>query len=83
MPWLDFEEHINNFRMQDTMFMERNGLFNSADVGVMAGGNLGRHDVDDYQKNVSNRLCRAATARSRSASTTATATTRPRPTRTR
>ena len=41
MPWLDFEEHINLFRMQGTMFMERNSLFNSADLGVMFGANLG------------------------------------------
>lgn len=54
MPWLDFEEHINNFRMQDEMFMERNGLFNSADVGVMAGGLFGGKMSSDYQKNVSN-----------------------------
>ncbi len=52
MPWLDFEEHINLFRMQDTMFMERNGLFNSADMGVLFGGNLGREMPDDFKKNV-------------------------------
>ena len=34
MPWLDFEEHVNFYRAQDTMFMERNSLFNSADLGV-------------------------------------------------
>jgi hypothetical protein len=52
MPWLDFEEHINRFRMQDTMFMERNGLFNSADMGVFFGGNFGREMPDDFKKNV-------------------------------
>ncbi|KPK63340.1 MAG: hypothetical protein AMS21_06730 [Gemmatimonas sp. SG8_38_2] len=52
MPWLDFEEHINLFRMQDTMFMERNGLFNSADMGVLFGGNLGHEMPDDFKKNV-------------------------------
>lgn len=52
MPWLDFEEHINLFRMQDTMFMERNGLFNSADIGVLFGANLGREMPDDFKKNV-------------------------------
>jgi hypothetical protein len=52
MPWLDFEEHINLFRLQDTMFMERNGLFNSADVGVMWGANLGADLPDDYMKKV-------------------------------
>jgi hypothetical protein len=52
MPWLDFEEHINPFRMQDTMFMERNGLFNSADLGVYFGGNFGRSMPDEFKKNV-------------------------------
>ncbi len=52
MPWLDFEESINRFRMQDTMFLERNGLFNSADVGVMVGGNFGGDMPDEYKKSV-------------------------------
>jgi hypothetical protein len=52
MPWLDYEEHINRFRMQDPMFMERNGLFNSADVGVMFGGNFGEDLPAEYKKNV-------------------------------
>ena len=33
-PWLDFEEHINYYRAQGTMFLERNHIFNSADNGV-------------------------------------------------
>ncbi|NOZ79763.1 MAG: hypothetical protein GXP48_11410 [Acidobacteria bacterium] len=52
MPWLDFEEHINRFRMQDPMFMERSGLFNSADVGIMFGANLGGELPESYRKNV-------------------------------
>jgi hypothetical protein len=52
MPWLDFEENINRFRMQDTMFMERNGLFNSADVGVMAAGNFGEELPKEYRETV-------------------------------
>lgn len=52
MPWLDFEEHINRFRMQDTMFMERNGLFNSADAGVMFGANLGPELPEAYRHQV-------------------------------
>ncbi len=52
-PWLDFEEHINNYRLQDTMFMERNGLFNSTDIGVTFMGLLGGMVSDDYQKSVS------------------------------
>jgi hypothetical protein len=53
MPWLDYEEHINLFRMQDTMFMERNGLFNSADFGVTFAGLLGQELPDSYQSTVS------------------------------
>jgi hypothetical protein len=52
MPWLDFEEHINRFRMQDTMFMERNGLFNSADIGFTLGSNFGADLGEEYKKNV-------------------------------
>jgi hypothetical protein len=52
MPWLDFEEHINRFRMQDTMFMERNALFNSADLGVLFGANLGPELDEEYRERV-------------------------------
>lgn len=52
MPWLDFEEHINLFRMQGTMFMERNSLFNSADLGFMVGANLGSELPQEYRDNV-------------------------------
>jgi hypothetical protein len=52
MPWLDFEENINRFRMQDTMFMERAGLFNSADVGVLVAGNFGDELSKEYKDRV-------------------------------
>ena len=52
-PWLDYEEHINLYRMQGTMFMERNGLFNSADLGVTAVVLLGRKLDKEYQDAVS------------------------------
>ena len=51
-PWLDFEEHINMFRMQDTMFVERNGMFNSADTGITFNTLLGGTIGEDYQKSV-------------------------------
>jgi len=51
-PWLDFEESINGFRMQGTMFLERSGLFNSADVGIVAGSGLGGKVDESYRKNV-------------------------------
>ena len=52
MPWLDFEEAINGFRMQDTMFLERNNIFNSADVGVLFGSDFGGSMSSDYKKKV-------------------------------
>jgi len=55
MPWLDYEEHINWYRAQGTMLMERNKLFNSADFGATAGTLLGRKLGKDYQENVSSK----------------------------
>jgi len=52
MPWLDFEEHINYYRLQDTMFMERNGLFNSADVGFTFVSLFGGEIDKEYQETV-------------------------------
>jgi hypothetical protein len=51
-PWLDFEEGINGFRMQDTMFLERNSVFNSADIGVTVGSDLGGSMDNDYKSKV-------------------------------
>jgi hypothetical protein len=41
IPWLDFEEHINPYRCQGTMPIERAGLINSADLGVSLRGYFG------------------------------------------
>jgi hypothetical protein len=41
MPWLDFEEHINPYRCQGTMAIERPHIFNSADLGVSLRGYFG------------------------------------------
>ena len=41
MPWLDFEEHINPYRCQGTMAIERAGAFNSSDLGVSLMGEMG------------------------------------------
>ncbi|MFP3870525.1 MAG: hypothetical protein ACLFVT_06570 [Syntrophobacteria bacterium] len=41
IPWLDFEEHINPYRCQGTMAIERAGTFNSADLGVSLRGDFG------------------------------------------
>lgn len=52
MPWLDYEEHTNYYRMQDTMFLERNGIFNSADFGITFTSLLGGEMPKEYQENV-------------------------------
>lgn len=39
--WLDFEEHINGYRLQDSMFLDRVGLLTSADFGVTVSGHFG------------------------------------------
>ncbi len=41
IPWLDFEEHINPYRCQGTMAIERAGVFNSADTGISIRGDFG------------------------------------------
>ncbi len=41
IPWLDFEEHINPYRCQGTMPIERAGVFNSADLGISLRGYFG------------------------------------------
>jgi hypothetical protein len=52
-PWFDFEEHIDTYRMEGTMFMERNKLLNSADMGATFAVLLGRKLPERYQKEVS------------------------------
>jgi hypothetical protein len=41
IPWLDFEEHVNPYRCQGTMPIERAGTLNSADLGIGFMGYLG------------------------------------------
>ncbi len=51
-PWLDFEEHINIYRVQGSMFMERNLLFNSSGLGISFESLLGGKLDNDYAKKV-------------------------------
>ncbi|AEH22560.1 hypothetical protein TOPB45_0456 [Thermodesulfobacterium geofontis OPF15] len=51
-PWLDYEENLNWYRCQDTMFTERNGLFNSADFGITFMALLGEEMPEWYKKRV-------------------------------
>jgi hypothetical protein len=50
IPWLDFEEHINIYRCQGTMPIERAGVLNSADLGVSVYGGLGGKLEDAAKK---------------------------------
>jgi len=52
-PWIGFEEHINAYRVQGTMFLERVKIVNSADMGVAFLGLLGGSVDSTYQKRVS------------------------------
>ena len=49
-PWLDFEEHVNDFRVQGPMFAEANELINSADFGfnlvTLLGGKLSKEQSE-------------------------------------
>lgn len=40
-PWFDYQEHINRYRVQGAMLIERNGTMNSADFGATVGGFFG------------------------------------------
>ncbi|MDD5434324.1 MAG: hypothetical protein PH343_02720 [Nitrospira sp.] len=41
IPWIDFLENINTYRMQGSQFQERFGNINSADFGIGLLGNFG------------------------------------------
>lgn len=51
-PWFDYEEHINYYRMQGTMLIERNKTLNSADAGFTIAGLLGKKLPKEYQEQV-------------------------------
>ncbi len=52
-PWFDFEENANAYRMQDPHFMDRVGLGQTADTGILFGVGFGETLPEDYLKNVS------------------------------
>ncbi|MBW2528676.1 MAG: hypothetical protein JRI23_31165 [Deltaproteobacteria bacterium] len=55
VPWFDYEEHINDYRAEGKMPIERIGVLNSADLGVTAGALLGEELPEDYQERVSSK----------------------------
>lgn len=52
-PWIDFEQSINRYRVQGTMFLERTGILSSADYGISFVSLLGGELDEDFQENVS------------------------------
>ena len=40
-PWIDFEQDINDFRSQRSMFLDNTNILNSADYGITYTGQLG------------------------------------------
>jgi hypothetical protein len=54
-PWLDYEEHVSYYRNQGTMFLERNGIFNSADYGFTLFSLLGGEMNAAYRERVNSR----------------------------
>lgn len=51
-PWIDFEQGINPYRVQGTMFLERYGILSSADYGITFLSLLGGEIDEEYQKKV-------------------------------
>ena len=51
-PWLDFEQKIDDYRAQGKMYIEKSGIFNSADFGITVGGLLGGKLDKNSQKKI-------------------------------
>ena len=53
-PWLDFEQSVNQYRVQGKMFLERYSIINSADFGIFYKGLIGGEIDKNYQTKVTN-----------------------------
>ena len=51
-PWFDFEEHINAYRVQGPMAMEKAGLFNSAGFGITFSTLIGKKMENNFTKTI-------------------------------
>ena len=49
-PWINFEQKINDYRVQAKMYAEEVGVINSADFGIMYEGLIGGEIDEEYQK---------------------------------
>lgn len=52
LPWMDFEQKINPYRVQGTLFFERAGIVSSADFGLTVFSLLGGEIDQAYQDNI-------------------------------
>jgi len=52
-PWIDFEQKINRYRVQGSMFLDRNDILSSADYGITITTLFGGEISDNFKKNVS------------------------------
>lgn len=51
-PWIDFDQKINDYRLQESMFLDQNGIVGSADYGVTFSSLLGGEIDEEYQEEV-------------------------------
>lgn len=51
-PWISFEQTINPYRVQGTMFLERHKILPSADFGIRYAGLFGGEIGKEYQNDV-------------------------------
>lgn len=51
-PWIDFEQKINDYRSQESMFLDQNGIVSSADYGLTFASLLGGEIDEEYQEKV-------------------------------
>ena len=52
-PWIDFEQGINPYRVQGSMFLERYGILSSADYGISFSGLLGDEMDEEFKSKIS------------------------------
>ncbi len=55
MPWLDYQESINGYRLQDPMFLDRNGTFNGEDLGITFFTLLGGEIDKNHQQRINSK----------------------------
>lgn len=51
-PWVDFEQSINRYRVQGSMFTERSGIVRSADYGITFSSQFGGKVDEQFEQEV-------------------------------